>query len=380
MVKKMKKIEMVDLKGQYLRIKTEIDSAINEVIENTAFINGKHVETFSENLKTYLGVKYVVPCANGTDALQVALMALNLKTGDEVIVPSFTFIASAEVIGLLGLRPVMVDVDYDNFNVTAKNIEKAITVNTKAIIPVHLFGQASQMEEIMLLAKKYDLYVVEDNAQALGADYIFDSGKRQKLGTIGHIGCTSFFPSKNLGCYGDGGAVFTNDETLAKRLKMICNHGSTVKYHHEVLGVNSRLDTLQAAILDVKLKYLNTFNKLRYEAAQRYSYAFKDISGIITPKESTFSTHVYHQYTLKVLDGKRDELKEFLAKHGIPAMVYYPIPLHKQEAFLQIAHQSGDMSVAEKLCDEVLSLPMHTELDLSTIAFIISKVMSFYGK
>lgn len=376
----MKKIEMVDLKSQYLRIKTEIDSAINEVIENTAFINGKHVETFSENLKTYLGVNYVVPCANGTDALQVALMALNLKTGDEVIVPSFTFIASAEVIGLLGLRPVMVDVDYDNFNVTAKNIEKAITVNTKAIIPVHLFGQASQMEEIMLLAKKYDLYVVEDNAQALGADYIFDSGKRQKLGTIGHIGCTSFFPSKNLGCYGDGGAVFTNDETLAKRLKMICNHGSTVKYHHEVLGVNSRLDTLQAAILDVKLKYLNTFNKLRYEAAQRYSYAFKDISGIITPKESTFSTHVYHQYTLKVLDGKRDELKEFLAKHGIPAMVYYPIPLHKQEAFLQIAHQSGDMSVAEKLCDEVLSLPMHTELDLSTIAFIISKVMSFYGK
>lgn len=376
----MKKIEMVDLKGQYLRIKTEIDSAINEVIENTAFINGKHVETFSENLKTYLGANYVVPCANGTDALQVALMALNLKTGDEVIVPSFTFIASAEVIGLLGLRPVMVDVDYDNFNVTAKNIEQAITVNTKAIIPVHLFGGAAQMEEIMLLAKKYDLYVVEDNAQALGADYIFDSGKRQKLGTIGHIGCTSFFPSKNLGCYGDGGAVFTNDETLAKRLKMICNHGSTVKYHHEVLGVNSRLDTLQAAILDVKLKYLNTFNKLRYEAAQRYSYAFKDISGIITPKESTFSTHVYHQYTLKVLDGKRDELKEFLAKHGIPAMVYYPIPLHKQEAFLQIAHQSGDMSVAEKLCDEVLSLPMHTELDLSTIAFIISKVMSFYGK
>ncbi|MDY4790656.1 MAG: DegT/DnrJ/EryC1/StrS family aminotransferase [Bacteroidales bacterium] len=380
MEKKMKKIEMVDLKGQYLRIKTEIDSAINEVIENTAFINGKHVETFSENLKTYLGVNYVVPCANGTDALQVALMALNLKTGDEVIVPSFTFIASAEVIGLLGLRPVMVDVDYDNFNVTAKNIEQAITVNTKAIIPVHLFGGAAQMEEIMLLAKKYDLYVVEDNAQALGADYIFDSGKRQKLGTIGNIGCTSFFPSKNLGCYGDGGAVFTNDETLAKRIKMICNHGSTVKYHHEVLGVNSRLDTLQAAILDVKLKYLNTFNKLRYEAAQRYSYAFKDISGIITPKESTFSTHVYHQYTLKVLDGKRDELKEFLAKHGIPAMVYYPIPLHKQEAFLQIAHQSGDMSVAEKLCDEVLSLPMHTELDLSTIAFIISKVMSFYGK
>ncbi|MBP1644771.1 MAG: Glutamine--scyllo-inositol transaminase [Bacteroidetes bacterium] len=376
----MKKIEMVDLKGQYLRIKTEIDSAINEVIDNSAFINGKQVETFSENLKTYLGVKYVLPCANGTDALQVALMALNLKAGDEIIVPAFTFIASAEVIGLLGLRPVMVDVDYDNFNVTAKNIEQAITVNTKAIIPVHLFGQGAPMEQIMLLAKKYDLYVVEDNAQALGADYIFDSGKRQKLGTIGHIGCTSFFPSKNLGCYGDGGALFTNDETLAKRIKMICNHGSTVKYHHEVLGVNSRLDTVQAAILNVKLKHLNSYCKLRYEAAQRYSYAFKNISGIITPKETTYSTHVYHQYTLKVLDGKRDELKEFLAKHGIPAMVYYPIPLHKQEAFLQIAHQSGDMSVADKLSDEVLSLPMHTELDLSTIAFIISKVMSFYGK
>ncbi len=371
---------MVDLRGQYLRIKNEIDSAINEVIKNTAFINGKQVETFSENLRTYMGVNFVVPCGNGTDALQVALMALELKAGDEVIVPSFTFIASAEVIGLLGLRPVMVDVDYDNFNVTAKNIEKAITVKTKAIIPVHLFGGAAQMEEIMLLAKKYDLYVIEDNAQALGAEYVFDSGKRQKLGTIGHIGCTSFFPSKNLGCYGDGGAVFTNDETLAKRLKMICNHGSKVKYHHEVLGVNSRLDTLQAAILDVKLKHLDTYNKLRYEAAQRYSYAFKDISGLITPKETTFSTHVYHQYTLKVLDGKRDELKEFLAKHGIPSMVYYPIPLHKQEAFLQIAHQSGDMSVSEKLSEEVLSLPMHTELDLRTIAFIISKIMSFYGR
>lgn len=376
----MKKIEMVDLKGQYLRIKTEIDSAINEVIENTAFINGKQVEIFSENLKTYLGVNHVVTCANGTDALQVALMALNLKPGDEVIVPAFTFIASAEVIGLLGLRPVMVDVDYDNFNVTAKNIEQAITVNTKAIIPVHLFGQGAPMEQIMLLAKKYDLYVVEDNAQALGADYKFDNGKRQKLGTIGHIGCTSFFPSKNLGCYGDGGALFTNDETLAKRIRMICNHGSTVKYHHEVLGVNSRLDTLQAAILNVKLKHLDEYCKLRLEAAQRYSYAFKDISGIITPKESTYSTHVYHQYTLKVLDGKRDELKEFLAQNGVPAMVYYPIPLHKQEAFLQIAHQSGDMSVADKLSEEVLSLPMHTELDLSTIAFIISKVMSFYGK
>ncbi len=376
----MKKIEMVDLRGQYLRHRKEIDSAIKEVIDNTAFINGSHVEAFSENLKTYLGVSHVVPCANGTDALQVALMALGLKAGDEVIVPSFTFIASAEVIGLLGLRPVLVDVDYDSFNVTAKNIEQAITVNTRAIIPVHLFGQAAPMEEIMTLAKKYDLWVVEDNAQALGAEYVFDSGKRQFLGTIGHIGCTSFFPSKNLGCYGDGGALFTNDEALAKRIKMICNHGSSVKYHHEVLGVNSRLDTLQAAILNVKLQHLSTYNKLRYEAAQRYSYSFRDISELITPKEFSYSTHVYHQYTLKVQGEKRDELKEYLSSCGIPSMVYYPIPLHRQQAFLQIAHQSGDMVQSERLCKEVLSLPMHTELDLSKIAFIISKILNFYGK
>lgn len=376
----MKKIEMVDLRGQYLRHRKEIDSAIKEVIDNTAFINGSHVEAFSENLKTYLGVSHVVPCANGTDALQVALMALGLKAGDEVIVPSFTFIASAEVIGLLGLRPVLVDVDYDSFNVTAKNIEQAITVNTRAIIPVHLFGQAAPMEEIMALAKKYDLWVVEDNAQALGAEYVFDSGKRQFLGTIGHIGCTSFFPSKNLGCYGDGGALFTNDEALAKRIKMICNHGSSVKYHHEVLGVNSRLDTLQAAILNVKLQHLSTYNKLRYEAAQRYSYSFRDISELITPKEFSYSTHVYHQYTLKVQGEKRDELKEYLSSCGIPSMVYYPIPLHRQQAFLQIAHQSGDMVQSERLCKDVLSLPMHTELDLSKIAFIISKILNFYGK
>lgn len=376
----MKKIEMVDLRGQYLRHRKEIDSAIKEVIDNTAFINGSHVEAFSENLKTYLGVSHVVPCANGTDALQVALMALGLKAGDEVIVPSFTFIASAEVIGLLGLRPVLVDVDYDSFNVTAKNIEQAITVNTRAIIPVHLFGQAAPMEEIMALAKKYDLWVVEDNAQALGAEYVFDSGKRQFLGTIGHIGCTSFFPSKNLGCYGDGGALFTNDEALAKRIKMICNHGSSVKYHHEVLGVNSRLDTLQAAILNVKLQHLSIYNKLRYEAAQRYSYSFRDISELITPKEFSYSTHVYHQYTLKVQGEKRDELKEYLSSCGIPSMVYYPIPLHRQQAFLQIAHQSGDMVQSERLCKEVLSLPMHTELDLSKIAFIISKILNFYGK
>ncbi len=376
----MKKIQMVDLKTQYNNIKPEIDAAIKDVIENTAFINGEQVGSFSQNLSSYMGAKHVITCGNGTDALQIALMALNLKPSDEIIVPAFTFIASAEVIGLLGFRPVMVDVDYESFNATAKNIEKAITINTKAIIPVHLFGQGCEMEAIMDIAKKYDLYVIEDNAQAIGADYKFSNGKIQKLGTIGHIGCTSFFPSKNLGCYGDGGAIFTNDDELAEKIRMICNHGMKIRYHHQVLGVNSRLDTIQAAILDVKLKYLDKYCKLRNEAATKYSYAFKDTKGLITPKESSFSTHAYHQYTLKVLDGRRDELKDYLEKNGVPAMVYYPIPLHKQEAFLQIANQNGDMSISDKLSSEVLSLPMHTELDYKTIAYIISKILQFFNK
>ncbi len=376
----MKNIQMVDLKTQYNNIKSEIDSAISNVIDNTAFINGEEVKSFQKNLSSYLKVKHVITCGNGTDALQIALMSLDLKPTDEIIVPAFTFIASAEVIGLLGYRPVMVDVDYNNFIVTAKNIEKAITVNTKAIIPVHLFGQGAEMEEIMEIAKKYDLYVIEDNAQALGADYIFDSGKKQKLGTIGHIGCTSFFPSKNLGCYGDGGAIFTNDDTLAEKIKIICNHGMKERYHHKVLGVNSRLDTIQAAILDVKLKYLNEYCKRRQEAAQKYSYAFKDLEEIITPKETSYSTHVYHQYTIKVLNGKRNALRTYLQENDIPAMIYYPIPLHKQEAFLQIANQSGEMINSDKLSEEVLSLPMHTELDSASIAYIISKVLNFFNK
>lgn len=371
---------MVDLKTQYNSIKSEIDSAIFNVIDNTAFINGEEVKSFQKNLSSYLGVKHVITCGNGTDALQIALMSLDLKPTDEIIVPAFTFIASAEVIGLLGYRPVMVDVDYNNFIVTAKNIEKAITVNTKAIIPVHLFGQGAEMEVIMQIAKKYDLYVIEDNAQALGADYIFDSGKKQKLGTIGHIGCTSFFPSKNLGCYGDGGAILTNDDVLAEKIRMICNHGMKERYHHKVLGVNSRLDTIQAAILDVKLKHLDKYCKCRQEAAQKYSYAFKDLEEIITPKETSYSTHVYHQYTIKVLNGKRDALRAYLQENGIPAMIYYPIPLHKQEAFLQIANQSGDMTNSDKLSEEVLSLPMHTELDSASIACIISKVLNFFNK
>ena len=376
----MKKIQMVDLKTQYNNIKAEIDSAISNVIDRTAFINGEEVKDFSQNLSSYLGVKHVITCGNGTDALQIALMSLNLQPTDEIIVPAFTFIASAEVIGLLGYRPVMVDVDYNNYIVTAKNIEKAITVNTKAIIPVHLFGQGAEMEAIMDIAKKYDLYVIEDNAQALGADYIFSNGKKQKLGTIGHIGCTSFFPSKNLGCYGDGGAIFTNDDILAEKIRMICNHGMKERYHHKVLGVNSRLDTIQAAILNVKLNHLDEYCKSRYEAAQRYSYAFKDLEEIITPTESNYSTHVYHQYTIKVLNGKRDALRDYLQENDIPAMIYYPIPLHKQEAFLQIAHQSGEMKNSDKLSDEVLSLPMHTELDAASIAYIISKVLNFFSK
>lgn len=371
---------MVDLKTQYNNIKAEIDSAISNVIDRTAFINGEEVKDFSQNLSSYLGVKHVITCGNGTDALQIALMSLNLQPTDEIIVPAFTFIASAEVIGLLGYRPVMVDVDYNNYIVTAKNIEKAITVNTKAIIPVHLFGQGAEMEAIMDIAKKYDLYVIEDNAQALGADYIFSNGKKQKLGTIGHIGCTSFFPSKNLGCYGDGGAIFTNDDVLAEKIRMICNHGMKERYHHKVLGVNSRLDTIQAAILNVKLNHLDEYCKSRYEAAQRYSYAFKDLEEIITPTESNYSTHVYHQYTIKVLNGKRDALRDYLQENDIPAMIYYPIPLHKQEAFLQIAHQSGEMKNSDKLSDEVLSLPMHTELDAASIAYIISKVLNFFSK
>lgn len=374
----MKKIQMVDLKSQYQKIKTEIDSSIESVIDSTAFIKGSIVDEFADNLAKFLSVKHVIPCGNGTDALQIAIMSLGLKPSDEIICPSFTFIASAEVIGLLGFRPVFVDVDKDSFNVTAKNIEKAISVKTKAIIPVHLFGQAAPMEEILAIAKKYDLYVIEDTAQAIGADYTFSDNTKKKLGTIGTIGCTSFFPSKNLGCFGDGGAIFTNDDKLAEKMKMISNHGMKVRYHHEILGVNSRLDSIQAAILNVKLKYLEDYQKARYEAAQIYTNALKGIEGIETPIEVSYSTHVYHQYTLKINNGRRDELREFLANNGIPAMIYYPIPLHLQKAFLQIARQGDVMEVSEQLSKTVLSLPMHTELDLEQQSYIIEKIKEFF--
>ncbi len=376
----MRKIQMVDLHSQYEKIKSEIDEAMSDVIKSTAFIKGAKVGEFANELASYLDVKHVIPCGNGTDALQIAIMSLGLKPSDEIICPDFTFIASAEVIGLLGYRPVFVDVDYDSFNVTAKNIEQAISIKTKAIIPVHLFGQAAPMEAILEIAKKYDLYIIEDTAQAIGADYIFSDERKQKLGTIGTIGCTSFFPSKNLGCYGDGGALFTNDDELAERLKMIANHGMKERYHHDILGVNSRLDTIQAAILSIKLKYLDQYEQARQQAAKRYDEAFEGIDDLLIPKKETFSTHVYHQYTLKVKGGKRDELKTFLEQNDIPAMIYYPVPLHKQKAFLPIARQGGTLNVSEMLAEQVLSLPMHTELDEEQQTYIINKVREFFSK
>ena len=371
------KLQMVDLQGQYQRIKNEIDASIKNVIESAAFINGTPVKEFARHLEEFTGAKHVIPCANGTDALQIALMSLNLKPGDEVIVPAFTYVASAEVIGLLGLIPVMVDVDPGTFNVTLKNIERALTSRTRAIIPVHLFGQSCDMEAILDFAQQHDLFIVEDNAQAIGAIYSFRNGKRSQTGTMGDFGCTSFFPSKNLGCYGDGGALMTNNDVLADRARMIANHGQKVKYHHEVIGCNSRLDTIQAAILDVKLKYLNEYNLARNEAARYYTTWLKDVEGIILPEEKAYSTHVYHQYTLKVKGGKRDTLKKFLEEDGIPSMIYYPLPLQEQEAFRQIARSTGDLHESSRLASSVLSLPMHTELTREQQDIVIDRVKKF---
>lgn len=369
---------MVDLHSQYLKIKQEIDAGINKVIETSAFINGPQVKEFAANLTQYTGSKHVITCGNGTDALQIALMALDLKPGDEVIVPAFTYVASAEVIGLLGLTPVMVDVDYATFNVTASNLERALSPRTKAIIPVHLFGQSCDMEPIMRFAAKHGLYVVEDNAQAIGAVYTFSDGRKKHTATIGHIGCTSFFPSKNLGCYGDGGAIFTDDDTLAERIRMIANHGQQVKYYHKVIGCNSRLDTIQAAILNVKIKHLDEYCQSRYKAAQYYTSRLMNVKGIITPVELPQSTHVYHQYTLKVLDGKRDALKQYLADAGIPSMIYYPLPLQQQQAFKGITRAAESLDIAEKLAYSVLSLPIHTELTAEQQDLVINRIKDFF--
>jgi UDP-2-acetamido-2-deoxy-ribo-hexuluronate aminotransferase len=375
----MAAIQMVDLKKQYASIKTEIDAAVLQCIESTAFINGPAVKTFQANLEAYLRVKHVIPCANGTDALQIAMMALDLKPGDEVIVPAFTYVATAEVIGLLQLKPVMVDVDPKTFNVTVKAIEKAITKKTKAIVPVHLFGQSADIEAIMILAKAHNLFVIEDNAQAIGADYTFANGEKKKTGTIGHIGCTSFFPSKNLGAYGDGGAMFTNDDELAKKIRMIANHGQSRQYYHDEIGCNSRLDSIQAAILDIKLKHLNTYSAARQAAAARYDRGFRANKNLVVPKRATNSTHVFHQYTLQIKNGKRAELIEFLNEKGIPAMIYYPVPLYKQTAYSGFWKKKKDLKVTEQLCETVFSLPMHTELDGATQSVIIDAVNSFFA-
>ena len=373
-------IDMVDLKGQYNKIKGEIDEAILSCVASTSFINGPAVKEFQHSLANYLNVKHVIPCANGTDSLQIAMMALGLKAGDEVICPAFTYVATAEVIGLLGLTPVMVDVDPNTFNLTPLEIEKAITSKTKAIVPVHLYGQSCDMEPIMKLAKKHNLFVIEDNAQAIGADYTFSDGKVAKTGTIGHIGSTSFFPSKNLGCFGDGGALITNDDELAIKIRMIANHGQEKKYHHKVLGCNSRLDTIQAAVLNVKIKHLDTYSNARGEMASLYDLAFKAIDELEIPERQFNSSHVFHQYTLKVKNGKRDDLQKYLSQKGIPSMIYYPLPLYKQEAFQQFVSAEFRLSTSEILCEQVLSLPIHTEINMDHMGYIISSVQSFFSK
>ena len=371
----VKKIQMVDLKSQYEKIKTEVDAGIQDVISNTAFINGPAVKEFQADLEHYLNVKHVIPCANGTDALQIAMMALDLKPGDEVITASFTYVATAEVIGLLGLTPVLVDVYEDTFDINIEAIEKAITPKTKAIVPVHLFGQCADMERIMALAKKHNLFVIEDVAQAIGADYTFSDGKKVKAGTIGTIGCTSFFPSKKLGCYGDGGAIYTNDDVLAKKLRMIAHHGQSVQYVHDVLGVNSRLDTIQAAVLKVKLKHLDEYAAARNKAADYYDKAFANHPKLKTPVRAKNSTHVFHQYTLRLVGIDRKLLREQLAERGIPAMIYYPIPLHEQNAYKSDRFKKEDFPITEKLCATVLSLPMHTEMDEEMLKYITDNLI-----
>ncbi|MBX9780049.1 MAG: DegT/DnrJ/EryC1/StrS family aminotransferase [Chitinophagaceae bacterium] len=371
------KIEMVDLKSQYARIQKEIDEAVFKILNTANFINGHEVLQLSQNLSQYLNGAYVIPCANGTDALQIAMMSLDLKPGDEIIVPSFTYVATAEVIGLLHLKPVMVDVDPLSFNITRDNIAKAINDKTKAIVPVHLFGQCADMEPILELAKEKGLYVIEDTAQAIGATYTFSDGTSKHAGTMADIGCTSFFPSKNLGCYGDGGAIYTMNPQLADKIRMIANHGQEKKYVHKYIGVNSRLDTIQAAILNVKLKYLDQYNEARRIAANRYDEMLHETNGLKIPIREKKSTHVFHQYTILVLDGKRDALKKYLENLGIPAMIYYPIPLNEQEAFTDIGKVVGSLKETKQLCSSVLSLPMHTELTYDQQDFITKSIKAF---
>lgn len=374
----MKKIQMVDLKGQYEAIKETVNNSIQEVLDTNTYINGPQVQQFQKNLEEYLDVKHVIPCANGTDALQIAMMGLDLKPGDEVITADFTFAATVEVIALLQLTPVLVDVDLVNMNISIEAIKKAITPKTKAIVPVHLFGRAANMEAIMRIAKEFNLYVIEDNAQAIGANCKFSDGAKLKAGTIGHVGSTSFFPSKNLGCYGDGGAIFTNDDALAHKIRGIVNHGMYVRYHHDVVGVNSRLDSIQAAVLNAKLPLLDQYNTARQNAARKYSAAFEGHKNIVAPSICDIcDCHVFHQYTLRIIDGDRDGLMQHLLDKGIPCAIYYPIPLHSQKAYLDARYKEENFPVTNLLAKQVISLPMHTELDDEQIKFITDSVLEY---
>jgi dTDP-4-amino-4,6-dideoxygalactose transaminase len=376
--KTMKKIQMVDLKSQYDKIATTVNASIQEVLDTTAYINGPEVHKLQKNLEEYLDVKHVIPCANGTDALQIAMMALDLQPGDEVITADFTFAATVEVIALLQLTPVLVDVDLYNMNISIDAIKKAITPKTKAIIPVHLFGRAANMEAIMAIANEHNLFVIEDNAQAIGANCKFSNGDKKKAGTIGHLASTSFFPSKNLGCYGDGGAIFTNDDDLAHKIRGIANHGMYVRYHHDVVGVNSRLDSIQAAVLNAKLPLLDNYTAARQNAARKYSAAFEGHKNIVAPTICDIcDCHVFHQYTLRIIDADRDKLMQHLLDKGIPCAIYYPIPLHSQKAYLDVRYKEEDFPNTNLLVKQVLSLPMHTELDDEQIKFITNTVLEF---
>ncbi|CAA0161155.1 DegT/DnrJ/EryC1/StrS family aminotransferase [Tenacibaculum maritimum] len=373
----MRKIQMVDLPGQYQHIKSTVDACIQEVLDSATYINGPYVKEFQTDLEKYLGVKHVIPCANGTDALQIAMMGLGLEEGDEVITADFTFAATVEVIGLLKFTPVLVDVEPDTYNISIDALKKAITPKTKAIVPVHLFGQCANMERILEIAKEHGLFVIEDNAQAIGADYTFSDGTKKKAGTMGNVGTTSFFPSKNLGCYGDGGAIFTNDDELAHTLRGIVNHGMYKRYYHDVVGVNSRLDSIQAAVLKTKLPLLDSYCDARRKAADYYTNAFKDNPHIITPVTSSFTSHVFHQYTLRITNGKRNELHQYLLEKNIPNAIYYPVPLHAQKAYQDKRYTETNFPVTNQLIDEVISLPMHTELDEDQLMFITKTVLDF---
>jgi UDP-2-acetamido-2-deoxy-ribo-hexuluronate aminotransferase len=374
----MKKIQMVDLKGQYEKIKDTVNASIQEVLDTNTYINGPQVQKFQKSLEEYLGAKHVIPCANGTDALQIAMMGLGLQPGDEVITADFTFAATVEVIALLQLTPVLVDVEMDSMNISIEALKKAITPKTKAIVPVHLFGRSANMDAIMEIANEHNLYVIEDNAQAIGANYTSKNGSKNKVGTIGHVAATSFFPSKNLGCYGDGGAIFTNDDALAHTLRGIVNHGMYVRYHHDVVGVNSRLDSIQAGVLNAKLPNLDTYNTARRAAASKYNTAFAGHSNIVTPLfDLNGDDHVFHQYTLRIVDADRNGLMDHLLSKEIPCAIYYPIPLHSQKAYLDVRYKEEDFPVTNQLVQEVISLPMHTELDDEQIKFITDSVLEF---